>query len=100
MHVRISWGRLRPGTWDDYEAAYREFAAGAGAVEGLKGRMLARDVEDRDTGYAVSMWDSRDAMDAYEQSEVRQQLIPRLQAFFADDFITHRCVVTFRQDLP
>ena len=36
-------------------------------VPGLRGRWLAQDVNDPDGGFAVSVWESLDAMHAYEQ---------------------------------
>lgn len=32
MRVRIIYGKLRPGTWDAYEAAYKEVAEQSGQI--------------------------------------------------------------------
>jgi hypothetical protein len=37
MMVRIIHGKLKPGTWDAYERAYKEAVARAGKIPGLKG---------------------------------------------------------------
>jgi hypothetical protein len=42
MIMRITWGKLRAGTWQEYEQAYHEMVAGK-AVPGLRGRWLAQD---------------------------------------------------------
>jgi heme-degrading monooxygenase HmoA len=69
MIMRITWGKLRAGTWQEYEQAYHATVAGT-EVPGLRGRWLAQDVHDPDGGFAVSVWDTPDAMQAYEQSAV------------------------------
>jgi len=97
MIMRITWGKLRASTWQEYERAYHETVAGK-AVPGLRGRWLAQDVNDLDGGFSVSLWDSLDAMQAYEQSAVfKQEIQPRLQPFFAGEYTTHRCDVKYEQ---
>ena len=44
MIMRITWGKLRAGTWQDYEQTYRATMAGK-AIPGLRGRWLAQDVQ-------------------------------------------------------
>ena len=41
MIMRITWGKLRAGTWQEYEQAYHTTVAGT-EVPGLRGRWLAR----------------------------------------------------------
>jgi hypothetical protein len=53
MIMRITWGKLRAGTWTEYEQAYHATVAGK-EVPGLRGRWLAQDVNDPDGGFAVS----------------------------------------------
>ena len=83
MIMRMTWGKLRAGTWQEYEQADCATVVGK-EIPGLRGRWLAHDVHDPDGGFAVSVWDSLDAIQAYEQSAVFQQEIqPTLQPFFA-----------------
>ena len=97
MIMRMTWGKLRAGCWHEYEQAYRAAVADKG-VPGLRGRWLAQDVQDPDGGFAVSLWDSREAMHAYEQSAVfRQEIQPTLQPFFVGEYTTHRCEVKYEQ---
>ena len=49
MIMRITWGKLRAGTWQEYEQAYHTTVAGK-EVPGLRGRWLAQDVNDPDGG--------------------------------------------------
>ena len=95
MMMRITWGKLRAGRWQEYEQAYRATVADT-AVPGLRGRWLAQDVQDPDGGFAVSVWDSLEAMQAYEQSAVfRQEIQPTLQPFFVGEYTTYRCAVKY-----
>ena len=64
MIMRITWGKLRSGCWQEYEQAYRATVADT-AVPGLRGRWLAQDVHDPDGGFAVSVWDSLDAAEVH-----------------------------------
>jgi hypothetical protein len=52
MHMRIVWGRILPGQWDGFEAAYKKASAMRGEVKGLKSQWLVRDQNDRDAGYS------------------------------------------------
>lgn len=91
MYVRISWGRVNPGSWADYEAAFKEGVEAAGAIDGLVRRELCRDVDDPDTGYSLSWWESAEAMEAYEEGRaVNDQVLARIQPFFAGAFVTNR----------
>lgn len=97
MIMRITWGKLRPGCWQEYEQAYRATVADT-EVPGLQGRWLAQDVHDPDGGFAVSLWESLEAMQAYEQSAVfRQKIQPTLQPFFVGEYTTYRCDVKYEQ---
>ena len=48
MLLRIVRGKLKPGTWDAFEKAYKATIASAGPVEGLLGRWLVQDLDDPD----------------------------------------------------
>jgi hypothetical protein len=41
MMLRIIHGKLKPGTWDSYERAYKDVMVKAGKIPGLRGRWLA-----------------------------------------------------------
>ena len=64
-----------------------------------KGRWLAQDVRGPDAGYAVSLWDSLEDMQAYEQSALcKQEMRARLQPFFVGEFTITSCEVRLSQD--
>ena len=59
MMLRIIHGKLKPGTWNSYERAYKESMKKAGKIPGLRGRWLAHAVDDPDAGYTMSLWETR-----------------------------------------
>jgi heme-degrading monooxygenase HmoA len=99
MIMRMTWGKLRPGSWNEFEKTYNATVAAKGSqIKGLRARWLLQDTNDKDTGFAVSLWESAAEMQAYEQSDLyRQEFAPALQPFFVGDYKTYRCEVKYRQ---
>src|SRR5438874_9379367 len=96
MVIRITWGKLRAGAWNDFERTYRETVLGkAKTLKGLRGRWLAQDEADKDTGFAVSLWDNTADMKAYEQSALYREIMAPLQPFFVGEYKTYRCDVKY-----
>jgi heme-degrading monooxygenase HmoA len=93
VHARITWGSVKPGHWDKFEAAYREALLSTGRPEGLRGRLLVRDTEEVDSGGTVSLWDDERTLRAYEEGELRARVLPSLEEHFEGDFHTHCCEV-------
>jgi heme-degrading monooxygenase HmoA len=99
MMLRIIHGKLKPGTWDSYERAYKDVMAKAGKIPGLRGRWLAHAVDDPDAGYTMSLWENEAAMRSYENGEILQTtILPRLNPFFSGDYTTTRCEVRFAEE--
>ena len=98
MRVRIIYGRLRPGTWDEYEQAYKEVMSGAGQIPGLRARWLTRDVDDPDAGYSISLWEDEAAMRAYESSDLlKGTILPKLTPYFSGEYTTTHCEMRHRE---
>jgi heme-degrading monooxygenase HmoA len=93
MIMRITRGKVHPGTWSAFERAYKATVVAKGAeIDGLRGRWLAQDDHDPNACYAVSLWDSREEMRVYEQSDFyTQEILPALQPFFVGEFTTTCC---------
>ena len=43
MYMRIVWGRIVPGKWNEFETEFKSAMARRGDVMGLKQHWLARD---------------------------------------------------------
>lgn len=97
MIMRITSGKLYPGTWDEFERIYVSLLAGK-EIRGLRGRWLARDVKEPDSGFAISVWETLEDMQAYEQSgPYRDLYVPTLSPFFAGEYTTYHCDVKYSQ---
>ena len=96
MIMRITWGKLHPGKWSEFEQTYHATVVGKD-IKGLLGRWLAQ-AQDPDGGFAVSLWESLEDMRADEQSAFfQQEALPALQPYFAGEYTTYRCDVKYSQ---
>jgi hypothetical protein len=93
MRVRIIYGKLRPGAWDGYEAAYREVMGQAGQIPGLCARWLTRDVDRPDAGYSISLW--KDEASMRDKRLFENVVLPKLTPFFSGEYTTSRCEMRF-----
>jgi heme-degrading monooxygenase HmoA len=93
MYMRVAWGRVEPGRWDEYETAYRSGAAEAGRPAGLLSHRLLRDIDDPDTGYTMMVWDSEESMKAYEDSGNYETRLAPIAPFFPAAFVVNRLEV-------
>jgi heme-degrading monooxygenase HmoA len=94
MFLRVISGKLRPGTWVEFERAYQSATSEAGAIEGLCGRWLTRDLDDPDSGTTISLWTSPEAMRTYEASDALKNIIqPKLTPYFTGQYRTSRSEV-------
>jgi heme-degrading monooxygenase HmoA len=88
--MRATWGRVEPGRWSEYEAAYRRGATDAGRPDGLVSHRLLRDLDDPDTGFTTLLFATRQAMDSYEGSTNRATRLAPIQPFFPGAFVVNR----------
>ena len=101
MFLRIISGKLKPGTWDEFEKTYKEAISDAGTVEGLRGRWLTRDTTDPDSGTTISLWATESAMEAYENSDVlKNKINARLAPYFSGEYRTSKTSVCFAEGDP
>jgi heme-degrading monooxygenase HmoA len=64
MIMRVTWGKIRPGKWDEYERLWNDHTAATLLTPGLKARWLLRDTEQPDAGYSLSLWEGSGDFDA------------------------------------
>src|SRR3984957_7716237 len=93
MHMRIIWGKILPGQWDAFEAAFKKALDIRGEVKGLKSQWLLRDENDPDAGYAISQWESDEDMRAFWDSKPRSDAMAVIQPFFVNQFTITNCEV-------
>ena len=93
--LRVTRGKVRSGSWEEYEAALRKTIAEVGSVPGLLSRTLARDLDQPDSGYAISLWESEEALATYEGKSSVEELRSSLHSFFVGDFESKICEVRY-----
>jgi len=97
MHMQVVWGRILPGRWSAFEAAYKEAIARRGEVRGLRDQWLLRDQNDPDAGYSISVWDTEADMRAFWDSKKREEAMALLRPYFLNQFTVTHCEVRFSQ---
>ena len=87
MFARVAWGKVKPGTWEEYERLYRDdILPSTRNVQGLVFRELLRGADDPNEGISLTLWERREDLDAYEQSDLYQGLVDRARAFYVGDY--------------
>ena len=87
MYARMAWGKVKPGSWEDYERVYRdEILPGSRGVKGLRFRELLRGIDDPDEGISLTLWESREDLEAYEQSAAYQGFVERGRQYYVGEF--------------
>ena len=79
MVIRITWGKLRSVRGATSSVPMVDVLTKGKSLKGLRGRWLAQDAGDKDTGFAVSLWDNPADMQAYEQSALYREIMAPLQ---------------------
>lgn len=93
MFMRISWGRVKDGMWDEYEKRYAE-AVGASDGPKASSRWLARDMDDADAGYSISLWENEDDMRTYASDPaIREKVQETFGDLFTGEYETRHCRV-------
>ncbi len=87
MFARVAWGKVKPGTWDEYERIYRdEIVPATRDIKGLHLRELLRGTDDPEEGISLTLWETREELDSYERSSLHQELVDRARAFYVGEF--------------
>ena len=92
MFMRITWGRVAPGRWNEFETVFKKSLTRP-LPKGMKSRWLVRDKKERDVGYTVTVWDSEAALETYAKSGQREQVVAQLKPFFVDQYTVTDCEV-------
>lgn len=86
MYMRIVRGRIVSGQWDAFESAFEQAVQMIGSPAGFKGRWLARDKSDADTGCSITLWESEADMKAFWNSKERTESMSLLQPYFVNEY--------------
>ncbi len=84
MYLRMVWGRLKPDSWEGYERFFRERTIPQTRnFPGLQGRLLLRGVDGEEEGVSLTVWDTRENLESYENSDLRKSLAQEIQENYA-----------------
>ena len=87
MYLRIARGKLRPGTWDEYERHYCErIVPSDKEFGGLLDRQLLQCAKNPDEGISFSVWDNLEDLEAYERSETHQAFAKEVEHLYRGDY--------------
>ena len=95
MYLRIVWGKIVPGKWNEFEAAFVAAMAKRGELEGLQNHWLARAQADPNAGYSITLWNSEADMKTFWDSDARKQIMAPLEPFYVNQFTTTNCEVKY-----
>jgi heme-degrading monooxygenase HmoA len=66
MIARVTWGKIKPGKWTEFEAMWNDYAKAAADAPGSHGRVLLRDAETQNAGYSISFWADQQAFESFK----------------------------------
>ena len=95
MYMRIVWGKILPGKWNEFEVAFKAAMTARGEVKGLKDHWLARDQNDANAGFSITLWDTDSAMRTFWDSQERKDVMAPLDPFYVNQFTTTHCEVKY-----
>lgn len=91
MYMRMTWFKLRPNCWEQYEAKYRELVI---PDKGLCARWLSRDTNDTDAVYIISLWEDMASLQEWETSRHFQEIfMPKVQPLIIGELTVSVCKV-------
>ena len=83
MYVLFAWGRLKAGSWQQFEKHYDEkLRPLTERMPGLSERQLWRGAEEKDEVVSWSIWDSLQDLRNYEVSEARRDLAQEAEQYY------------------
>jgi heme-degrading monooxygenase HmoA len=99
MFMRISWGRIREGQWEEYERRFKKLAQENVAQGGPKRRWLVRDLDEPDAGFAISAFDTEEDMRTWaENPQARERLKQEMSDLYVGDYRVRNCEVRLQMD--
>lgn len=96
MYLRIYWGRVRPASWDAVARRYQTLMGIQ--CDGLLGRFVTRDINDPQSLFTVTIWDTLENLQNWERSdEYRQVFLGPLEAYLEGSHSVSLCEVELAQ---
>jgi heme-degrading monooxygenase HmoA len=93
MLMRITWGKIQDGRWDEYVALWQKSATETHGAKGLGGRWLLRDRDSKNAGYSISLWETNEALESYVANQQGRPVNTDMVACFTGQYVTTICDV-------
>lgn len=94
MFMRITWGRIRPGQWEEYERRFAKLAASQTKEGGPKRRWLVRDLDEPDAGFAISVFETESEMRSWSTDPAaRERTKNEMADLYIGDYRSRQCEV-------
>ncbi|MDB5597677.1 MAG: hypothetical protein JWM36_4638 [Hyphomicrobiales bacterium] len=94
MFMRITWGRIRPGQWEEYERRFERLASAQAKEGGPKRRWLVRDLDDPDAGFAISVFETENEMRSWSSDPAaRERTKTEMADLYIGDYRSRQCEV-------
>lgn len=94
MYMNVIWGRIKPGMFPEYERIFLQPDASPLKSAGFICRWLLRDLDDADSGFTISLWESQQHLSSYQAHPTIQDLRENMfKDLFVGEFSRYACEV-------
>jgi heme-degrading monooxygenase HmoA len=99
MFMRITWGRIKPGQWEEYEQRFEKLAAAQLSEGGPMRRWLVRDLDEPDAGFAISVFDTEEQMRTWSSDPAaRERTKSEMSDLYIGEYRARQCEVRLQLD--
>jgi heme-degrading monooxygenase HmoA len=94
MYMNVIWGRIKAGMFPEYERIFLQPDASPLNSVGFICRWLLRDLDDANSGFTLSLWESKEALNSYQAHPTIQDLRENMfKDLFVGEFSRYACEV-------
>jgi heme-degrading monooxygenase HmoA len=99
MILRIGRGRIKPGSWDEFEKVYERLLVEGEQPEGIRARWLVRDTSDDSSGFTIGIWEDAATAAAWVASDTFADVQEQMGPFFDGDYESYTCEVRLHEEI-
>jgi heme-degrading monooxygenase HmoA len=99
MILRIGRGRVKPGSWDEFEKLYETLLVEGEQPDGIRARWLVRDSSDENSGFTIGIWESTETAADWVASDTFADVQEQMRPYFIGDYESYTCDVRLHEEL-